>query len=70
MTFRPGRVVPIPRIFSIEKAREFCLDDPGIHLDWEHLFDENAPRYRQVSRDGLVPHHSEHSSHVQPDGAE
>jgi len=60
MGFRADRVIPILRIFSIEKAREFYLDYLGFHLDWEHRFDDNAPRYAQVSRDGLVLHLSEH----------
>lgn len=60
MTLRALRVIPILRIFSIEKAREFYLDYLGCHLDWEHRFDETAPLYMQVSRDGLVLHLSEH----------
>lgn len=66
MTFRPGRVVPILRIFSIKKAREFYLDYLGFHLDWEHRFDDNAPCYLQVSRDGLLPHLSEHHGDGSP----
>jgi catechol 2,3-dioxygenase-like lactoylglutathione lyase family enzyme len=60
MAIRALRVVPILRIFSVEKAREFYLDYLGCHLDWEHRFDETAPLYMQVSRDGLVLHLSEH----------
>jgi hypothetical protein len=60
MAFTAGRVIPIFRIFSVEKAREFYLDYAGFHLDWEHRFDENAPVFMQVSRDGLVIHLSEH----------
>lgn len=57
---RTLRVVPILRIFSVEKAREFYLDYLGCHLDWEHRFQPEAPLYMQVSRDGLVLHLSEH----------
>lgn len=60
MVQRAGRVIPILRIFSVEKAREFYLDYLGFHLDWEHRFDDNAALYMQVSRDGLVLHLSEH----------
>jgi catechol 2,3-dioxygenase-like lactoylglutathione lyase family enzyme len=60
MVLRVGRVIPILRIFSVEKAREFYLDYLGFHLDWEHRFDDNAPLYMQVSRNGLVLHLSEH----------
>jgi ribosomal-protein-alanine N-acetyltransferase len=60
MTLRTLRVIPILRIFSIEKAREFYLDYLGCKLDWEHRFDAISPLYMQVSRDGLVLHLSEH----------
>jgi catechol 2,3-dioxygenase-like lactoylglutathione lyase family enzyme len=60
MSLRTLQVIPILRIFSIEKTREFYLDYAGFHLDWEHRFDPTAPLYMQVSRDGLVLHLSEH----------
>jgi catechol 2,3-dioxygenase-like lactoylglutathione lyase family enzyme len=60
MALRALRVIPVLRIFSVEKAREFYLDYLGCHLDWEHRFAEKAPLYMQVSRDGLVLHLSEH----------
>lgn len=60
MSFRTLKVIPILRIFSVEKAREFYLDYAGFQLDWEHRFEPNSPLYMQVSRDGLVLHRSEH----------
>jgi catechol 2,3-dioxygenase-like lactoylglutathione lyase family enzyme len=60
MSRRTLRVIPILRIFSIEKAREFYLDYAGFHLDWEHRYEPHMPLYMQVSRDGLVLHLSEH----------
>jgi ribosomal-protein-alanine N-acetyltransferase len=60
MSLRTLRVIPILRIFSVEKAREFYLDYLGCNLDWEHRFEPTAPLYMQVSRDGLVLHLSEH----------
>lgn len=60
MSVRALRVIPILRIFSSEKAREFYLDYLGCHLDWEHRFEPTAPLYMQVSRDDLVLHLSEH----------
>jgi ribosomal-protein-alanine N-acetyltransferase len=57
---RTVRVIPVLRIFSVEKAREFYLDYAGFHLDWEHRSEPDSPRYMQVSRDGLVLHLSEH----------
>ncbi len=60
MSFRAHSVVPVLRIFSVEKAREFYVDYLGCKVDWEHRFDGRAPLYMQVSRDGLVLHLSEH----------
>ena len=54
------RVVPVLRIFDIDKAREFYVDYLGFHVDWEHRFDEHSPLYMQVSRGSLVLHLSEH----------
>jgi catechol 2,3-dioxygenase-like lactoylglutathione lyase family enzyme len=60
MTIEFQRTVPIFRIFSLEKAREFYLDFLGFKVDWEHRFEPDAPVFMQVSRDGLVLHLSEH----------
>ncbi len=60
MAMRTLEVVPILRIFSVEKAREFYIDYAGFKVDWEHRFDDNAPLYMQVSRNGLTLHLSEH----------
>jgi hypothetical protein len=57
---RALRVIPVLRIFSVEKAREFYLDYAGFHLDWEHREEPDSPLYMQVSRDGLVLQLSEH----------
>lgn len=54
------RITPILRIFDIAKADEFYLDFLGFGIDWDHRFDDNAPLYRQVSRQGLILHLSEH----------
>ena len=55
-----SRVVPILRIFDIDKARRFYLDYLGFTVDWEHRFSNDAPLYMQVSRGGMVLHLSEH----------
>jgi catechol 2,3-dioxygenase-like lactoylglutathione lyase family enzyme len=55
-----ARVIPILRIFSIEKAKEFYVGFLGFHIDWEHRFDETAPLYMQVSRGDLALHLTEH----------
>ena len=60
------RVVPILRIFSIEKAREFYVDYLGFKVDWEHRYEKNMPLYMQVSRGNLVLHLSEHHGDGSP----
>ncbi|WP_457818672.1 glyoxalase superfamily protein, partial [Staphylococcus aureus] len=51
--------IPILRIFSVEKAREFYLDFLGFQVDWEHRFEPDLPLYMQVRRSGLTLHLSE-----------
>jgi catechol 2,3-dioxygenase-like lactoylglutathione lyase family enzyme len=66
MTTRLDAGVPILRIFDVDRAREFYVGWLGFHVDWEHRFDDDAPLYMQVSRDGLVLHLSEHSGDGTP----
>ena len=65
--FEPA--IPVLRIFSVEKAREFYLDFLGFSLDWEHRFADGMPVYAQVSRNGLVLHLSEHHGDACPGSA-
>lgn len=58
--------IPILRIFSVEKAKEFYVDFLGFTIDWEHRFHDNAPLYTQVSRAGLRLHLSEHHGDASP----
>jgi catechol 2,3-dioxygenase-like lactoylglutathione lyase family enzyme len=60
MTVKFDRAVPIFRIYSLEKAREFYVDFLGFKIDWDARFEPDAPGYMQVSRDNLVLHLSEH----------
>jgi catechol 2,3-dioxygenase-like lactoylglutathione lyase family enzyme len=60
MAVQFGRAIPVFRIFSLEKAREFYVDFLGFKIDWEHRFGPDFPVYMQVSRDGLALHLSEH----------
>jgi catechol 2,3-dioxygenase-like lactoylglutathione lyase family enzyme len=60
MTVQFERAVPIFRIFSLDKAREFYLDFLGFKVDWEHRFEPGGPVYMQISRNGLVLHLSDH----------
>ena len=61
-----GAPVPIFRIFDEAKAREFYVGFLGFQVDWEHRFEEAAPLYMQISRDGLVLHLSEHHGDACP----
>ena len=58
--------VPIIRIFSEEKAREFYVDFLAFTVDWEHRFGDNFPLYVQVRRSDLVLHLSEHYGDATP----
>ncbi|PTE08749.1 glyoxalase superfamily protein [Mesorhizobium helmanticense] len=55
-----GAVTPILRIFDIAKAHEFYVGFLGFEVQFEHRFDDNAPLYMGISRDGCVLHLSEH----------
>ena len=63
------QAIPILRIFSVDKAKEFYLDFLGFTLDWEHRFGDNFPLYAQVSRSGIVLHLSEHHGDACPGAA-
>jgi catechol 2,3-dioxygenase-like lactoylglutathione lyase family enzyme len=58
--------IPILRIFSEEKAKEFYVDFLGCAVDWEHRFEEGFPLYAQVSRSELTLHLSEHHGDASP----
>jgi len=69
MTISFQRTVPILRIFSLEKAREFYVGFLGFKVDWEHRFEPDLPVYMQVSRGDLVFHLSEHHGDGTPGSA-
>ena len=58
--------IPVIRIFSEQKAKEFYLDFLGFSLEWEHRFEEALPLYAQVKRGDLVLHLSEHHGDATP----
>lgn len=65
-TIQFQQVIPVLRIFDVAKADEFYLGFLGFKLDWEHRFDDNTPLYRQISRNGLILHLSEHHGDGSP----
>ena len=60
------KTIPILRIFSVEKAKEFYVGFLGFTVDWEHHIEDNTPAYIQVSRAGLTLHLSEHHGDACP----
>ena len=60
MAVRFETTIPLMRIFDVPKAKEFYEGFLGFAVDWEHRFDEAAPLYTQVSREGLVLHLTQH----------
>ncbi|HGH7182918.1 glyoxalase superfamily protein [Bacillus luti] len=62
-------IIPIFRIFDIEKAKLFYLDFLGFKLDWEHRYEENMPLYMQIALKDAVIHLSEHHGDASPGGA-
>jgi uncharacterized glyoxalase superfamily protein PhnB len=63
------QAVPILRIFSVDKAKEFYLGFLGFTLDWQHRFGENFPLYAQISRASVILHLSEHHGDACPGAA-
>ncbi|QGG96419.1 glyoxalase superfamily protein [Actinomarinicola tropica] len=60
------RVVPVIRTFDTAVADRFYLGFLGMSVDWEHRFEPGLPLYRQVSRDDLVLHLTEHHGDSTP----
>ena len=58
--------IPIIRIFSEEKAREFYVDFLGFSIEWQHRYGESFPRYAQIRRSDLTIHLSEHHGDASP----
>ena len=60
------RVIPIMRIFDVDRAKQFYVDYLGFTVEFEHRFEEGMPLYMGISRDGLVLHLSEHHGDGSP----
>jgi catechol 2,3-dioxygenase-like lactoylglutathione lyase family enzyme len=63
---RLSAAIPILRIFSEEKAKEFYVDFLGFRIEWEHRFGDNFPLYAQIKRSELIIHLSEHHGDATP----
>jgi catechol 2,3-dioxygenase-like lactoylglutathione lyase family enzyme len=65
---QPG--IPVLRIFSVEKAKEFYVGFLGFAFDWGYDGDDHdLPMYAQVSRAGITLHLSEHYGDGSPGAA-
>lgn len=62
-------VVPIFRIFSVEKALDFYVGYLGFHEDWRADTDGGPPLFLQVSRGGIRLRLSEHHADCSPNSA-
>lgn len=62
-------IVPVLRIFDVNKAKEFYLDYLEFKLDWEHRFDPKSPLYMQLSKHDIKIHLSEHYGDCSPGAA-
>lgn len=60
------RTIPVLRMFDVAKAREFYIDYLGFKVEFEHRFDDNAPLFMGISRDGLMLYLSEHHGDGSP----
>lgn len=60
------QIIPILRIFDVDKAMEFYVGWLGFHIDWQHRFEPGTPLYMQVSCGGVLLHLSEHHGDSTP----
>lgn len=60
------KVIPVLRIFDYKKAIEFYVDWLGFAIAWEHTFEDNAPIYMEVVKDGITLHLTEHHGDASP----
>ena len=61
-----GTIVPVLRIFDLEKALGFYVGFLGFAEVFRHQFDPDAPLYLGVAREGVRLHLSEHFGDASP----
>ena len=61
--------IPLLRIFDTRKAMEFYVGFLGFEVAWEHRYDDHAPLYAEVVRDGVRLHLTEHHGDASPGSA-
>ncbi|WP_163100303.1 glyoxalase superfamily protein [Peribacillus alkalitolerans] len=62
-------ITPIFRIFDVDKAISFYCEFLGFNQDWVHQFEENMPKYIQVTFNDAIIHLSEHHGDASPGSA-
>ena len=60
------KLIPVFRIFDVDKAKEFYVGYLGFQVDWEHTFEPGMPVYMQVTRGAVTIHLSEHHGDASP----
>jgi uncharacterized glyoxalase superfamily protein PhnB len=63
---KTSAIIPVLRIFDINKVMEFYIDWLGFKIDWQHQFEEGMPLYLQISLNGFKLHLSEHHGDCSP----
>ena len=59
MAMTTSKVIPMLRIFNVEKALEFYRDWLGFEIEWENK-PLNTPMYIQIRKDNITLHLTEH----------
>lgn len=62
-------MIPLFRMFDVEKAKSFYLDYLGFQLDWEQGPSEGLPTYMQISLQDCTLHLTEHHGDCCPGAA-
>src|ERR1700712_2008860 len=60
------KIIPILRIFDVNKALDFYVNWLGFKVDWQHKFEERSPLYMQVSFQHIFLHLTEHHGDCVP----
>ncbi|MEK3780125.1 glyoxalase superfamily protein [Paenibacillus sp. FSL R5-0810] len=62
-------IIPLFRIFDVDKAKEFYVHYLGFQIDWEHRFEDGAPLYMQVTKGEVSIHLTKHHGDCTPGSA-
>ena len=68
MTVEFRHIIPVLRMFSVEKAHEFYIGFLDFTIDWEHRFGPDFPLHMQISRGRFLLHLTEHHGGPCPGG--